>query len=48
MVQPKVHYTHYENVRNIDLDIIGEFVFPFSIEVEKSQNTNEMLARTKE
>ena len=48
MVQPKVHYTHYENVQNIDLDIIGEFVFPFSIEVEKSQNINEMLDRTKE
>ena len=46
MVQPKVHYTHYENVQNIDLDIIGEFVFPFSIEVEKSPNINEMLDRT--
>ena len=48
MVQPKVHYTHYENVQNIDLDIIGEFVFPFSIEVEKSPNIDEMLERTKE
>ena len=48
MAYPKVNYTHNDNVQNIDLDIIGEFVFPFSIEVEKSQNTNEMLARTKE
>ena len=48
MAYPKVNYTHYDNVQNIDLNIIGEFVFPFSIEVEKSQNTNEMLARTKE
>ena len=48
MAHPKVNYTHYDNAQNIDLDIIGEFVFPFSIEVEKSQNINEMLDRTKE
>ena len=40
MAHPKVNYTHYDNVQNIDLDIIGEFVFPFNIEVEKSQNIN--------
>ena len=48
MAHPKVNYTHYDNVQNIDLDIIGEFVFPFNIEVEKSQNINEMFDRTKE
>ena len=46
MAHPKVNYTHYDDVQNIDLDIIGEFVFPFSIEVEKSPNINEMLDRT--
>ena len=48
MAYPKVNYTHYDDVQNIDLDIIGEFVFPFSIEVEKSPNINEILDRTKE
>ena len=48
MAQPKVHYTHYDNAQNIDLDIIGEFVFPYSNEVEMFPNIDEMLERTKE
>ena len=48
MAQPKIHYTHYENGKNIDLDLIGELVFPYSNEVEKSPNIDEMLDSTKE